>query len=180
LQSSGGSSHTSVGTAPCPAGDTTKATADNTDVSDNRVTCALAYGQQQSNSEPILLGNVEVISALYAKQLGATAYTNGETAFVNVAVKNVTDKNQTYHMSNFSLQLPNGQIVALSSLYGSTGGNNITVAKGGRVTQVLVFESINPTAAQAGSGKLVYTPLTSTGYPASVTVVFKSPYTYTD
>jgi hypothetical protein len=164
-----------VSSSSCPSGDTTVADSYNKDSSDSRVTCALAYGQQMSNSLQIDNGVVAVVSALYATKLGSTAFNGGDAGVVNVLVKNVSSSDQTYDLKNFALQLPNGQQIHFNSVYGSSS-TTLSIASGGTAVKTLLFTSISPSAATAGQGELMYTSPT-TSKATDVIVLFKTPYT---
>lgn len=172
-------SQTAVGAVPCPKQVTAKANSYNTDTSDSRVTCAFAYGQQQS--KPLLIdnGSVTVVSALYAQQLGDTSW-SGDAAIVNVVLKNTSSKTQNYDMNNFTLQLPDGGQRVFNTLFDSYEDSTVTLSKGGSAVETLTFVSISPNNAKAGQGELIYTPVIDNAKPVDTSIIFKTPYTYAD
>ncbi|HSW79417.1 MAG TPA: prepilin-type N-terminal cleavage/methylation domain-containing protein [Candidatus Saccharimonadales bacterium] len=169
----------SVGNAPCSKEVTDKANSYNTDAADNRVTCALTYGQQQSDKLAIDNGDATVVSALYATQFGSTAFSQGEAGIANVVIHNSTTNNQMYDLNQFTLQLPGGEQKTLHAVYDSSD-TAVQVAADGHAVVTLLYIGINPSAAEAGNGKLVYTSQSNSTNSGNVSITFKKAYSYTN
>ena len=136
---------------------------------------ALTYGKQSTGTTlQIDNGEVVVNSALYASYFGTYSNT-GDNVVVDITINNNTDTTQSYDLSNFSVQVPGGQIFNASSTYTQTGDQipTDTLAPSGSVTEDIFFGPI-PSGNTAGDGYLIYTS-PSTSNTTNAAIVFKKP-----
>ncbi|MGD0284651.1 MAG: DUF4352 domain-containing protein [Candidatus Saccharimonadales bacterium] len=136
---------------------------------------ALTYGKQPTGTTlQIDNGEVVVNSALYASYFG-TYNNSGDNAVVDITITNNTDSTQSYDLSDFSVQVPGGQIFSASNTYTQTGDQipTDTLAPSGSVTEDIFFGPI-PSGDVAGNGYLIYTS-PSTSNTTNAALVFKKP-----
>lgn len=166
---------------------------------DTSITEALSYGKQPTTpSMQIDNGKAMVKSALYAIYFGNATY-DDESVVVDLTINNNTDTTQSYDLSDFSIQTPNGQIFANPTTYTSNSSSTTagqdqidTIAPSGSAEEYLTFGPV-VNADTAGKGYLLYTSSdastsgtsttstsaqasSSTANTAQVNLVFKKPF----